>query len=121
MEWKKKMKKFEWNDLVFFASLAVYLGYYLLFWNVFDNDVLYWKYNPFCWNVLFATSAVNAVCQVIALSRRNGSVSYGFCSAHLHGFSLWALQPEWASSTYYNKKRGLMPSFLYIDQWPPQW
>ena len=70
MEWKKKMKKFEWNDLVFFASLAVYLGYYLLFWNVFDNDVLYWKYDPFCWSVLFATPAVNAVCQVIALFQK---------------------------------------------------
>ena len=64
------MKKISWNTIVFLISLAVYLGYFLLFWNVFDDNALYWAYGPLCRKALFATPVVNALCQTAALFQK---------------------------------------------------
>lgn len=64
------MQGIKWNRIVFLSYLAYCVFFFILFWNVFDNNELYHRYYPLVSDGLKIGCIANAVSQIWAIFKR---------------------------------------------------
>ena len=59
------MKKIKWNTIIFLCYLAYCLLFFVLFWVVFTDNDLFYKYFDMAFNCLLIISVANTISQII--------------------------------------------------------